>query len=184
MLNSKISHSAVTKSAVAATVIVALGLVLPVAGIRASVQEQSSTSPARVPLPAPANVRTEVLPLSAPQPAPAIVRAEVLPAPTIVPAEVSAVRAPIQEEPASSIRGVVLDLTGARVPGVYVALESDTAPIGLYSNAAGEYRIPEVPPGEYTLVAELPGFRNSPSGGRDRRGKRVAAGRFSFPSAP
>ena len=160
MLNSKISHSAVTKSAVAATVIVALGLVLPVAGIRASVQEQSSTSPARVPLPAPANVRTEVLPLSAPQPAPAIVRAEVLPAPTIVPAEVSAVRAPIQEEPASSIRGVVLDLTGARVPGVYVGLESDTAPIGLYSNAAGEYRIPDVPPGEYTLVAELPGFRN------------------------
>ena len=160
MLNSKISHSAVTKSAVTATVIVALGLVLPVAGIRASVQEQSSTSPARVPLPAPANVRTEVLPLSAPQPAPTIVPAEVLPAPTIVPAEVSAVRAPIQEEPASSIRGVVLDLTGARVPGVYVGLESDTAPIGLYSNAAGEYRIPDVPPGEYTLVAELPGFRN------------------------
>ena len=127
MLNSKISHSAVTKSAVAATVIVALGLVLPVAGIRASVQEQSSTSPARVPLPAPANVRTEVLPLSAPQPAP-----------TIVPAEVSAVRAPIQEEPASSIRGVVLDLTGARVPGVYVGLERDAATLSRVSNAAGE----------------------------------------------
>ena len=160
MLNSKISHSAVTKFAVVATVIVALGLVLPVAGIRASVQEQSSTSPARVPLPAPTIVRTEVLPLPAPQSAPTIVRAEVLPAPTIVSAEVPAVRAPIQEEPASSIRGVVLDLTGARVPGVYVGLESDTAPIGLYSNAAGEYRIPDVPPGEYTLVAELPGFRN------------------------
>ena len=132
MLNSKISHSAVTKLAVVATVIVSLGLVLPVAGIRASVQEQSSTSPARVPLPAP----------------------------TIVSAEVPAVRAPIQEEPASSIRGVVLDLTGARVPGVYVRLESDVRPIGRISNAAGEYRIPDVPPGEYTLVAELPGFRN------------------------
>ena len=162
MLNSKISHSAVTKFAVVATVIVSLGLVLPVAGIRASVQEQSSTSPARVPLPAPAMVRPEVQPLPAPQLAPAIARAEVvpLPAPTIVPAEVSAARAPIQEEPASSIRGVVLDVTGARVPGVYIGLESDTAPIGLYSNAAGEYRIPAVPPGEYTLVAESPGFRN------------------------
>ena len=177
MLNSKISHSAVTKFAVVATVIVSFGLVLPVAGIRASVQEQSSTSPARVPLSVPAIVRTEVLPLSEPQPTPAIVRAEVLPlsalqpapaialaevvplpAPTIVPAEVSAVRAPIQEEPASSIRGVVLDVTGARVPGAYVVLESDAATIGRVSNASGEYRIPDVPPGEYTLVAELPGF--------------------------
>ena len=160
MLNSKISHSAVTKFAVVATVIVSFGLVLPVAGIRASVQEQSSTSPARVPLPAPAIVRAEVLPLSALQPAPAIALAEVvpLPAPTIVPAEVSAVRAPIQEEPASSIRGVVLDVTGARVPGAYVVLESDAATIGRVSNASGEYRIPDVPPGEYTLVAELPGF--------------------------
>lgn len=160
MLNSTISHSAVTKFAVVATVIVSLGLVLPVAGLRASVQDQSSTSPALVPLPAPAMVRTEVLPLSAPQPAPAIARAEVvpLPAPTTVPAEVSAVRAPIQEEPASSIRGVVLDVTGARVPGAYVVLESDAATIGRVSNASGEYRIPDVPPGEYTLVAELPGF--------------------------
>ena len=130
MLNSKISHSAVTKFAVVATVIVSLGLVLPVAGLRASVQDQSLTSPALVPLPAP----------------------------TTVPAEVSAVRAPIQEEPASSIRGVVLDVTGARVPGAYVVLESDAATIGRVSNASGEYRIPDVPPGEYTLVAELPGF--------------------------
>ncbi len=71
---------------------------------------------------------------------------------------VAGIPASIQEEPSASVAGVVLDLTGARVPGVEVGLEGDAASIVRISSNAGEYRIPEVPPGEYVLIARLPGF--------------------------
>jgi TonB family protein len=103
MLNSRISHHRITRAGVAGIAIVALLLILPIAGLRSSAQNDAP----------------------------------------------------------SSVTGVVVDQTGARIPEVAVSLESDAAPVLRVSDETGEYRLPPVFPGTYTLVAELPGFRTS-----------------------
>ncbi len=148
MLDPETSHRAVTKSALGFVLGVAVCLVPPVAGIRAAVPGPPSSNaagstvgPVSVGLP----VSTEAGPRATV--AALVVEAEGLPAPV-----------PIQEDPSASIAGVVLELTGARVPGAGILLEGGAAPILGISDSAGEYRIPDVPPGEYVLVARLPGF--------------------------
>jgi hypothetical protein len=62
-----------------------------------------------------------------------------------------------------SISGEIKDAQGGVLPGVTVTATSP-AQIGALTavtNEAGIYRFPAVPPGEYRLAFELPGFQNS-----------------------
>ncbi len=59
-----------------------------------------------------------------------------------------------------TIRGTIRDSTGAILPGVTVT--TDTAAAAgvrtVVSDRGGVYRLQNLPPGEYTVLAELPGF--------------------------
>lgn len=59
-----------------------------------------------------------------------------------------------------SLRGVVNDEQGAAMPGVTVTATSPQAiaPAVAVSDASGEYRLTNLPPGTYTLTMELGGF--------------------------
>lgn len=65
------------------------------------------------------------------------------------------------QAPASgSVQGVARDQQGAVIPGVAVSASSPTVP-GVHrttTDRAGRYRLADLPPGEYTIVAELDGF--------------------------
>src|SRR2546425_1805309 len=60
-----------------------------------------------------------------------------------------------------NVGGIVQDLTKALIPGVSVTLtNTDTGVVSTQvSNETGAYQFASVPPGNYTLVAELPGFK-------------------------
>ena len=73
-------------------------------------------------------------------------------------ASTSAAHAQIASE--GSIRGVVKDAQGAVLPGVTITATSLTV-AGLrttMSDAQGDYRLTDLPPGEYTITGELQGF--------------------------
>ena len=59
-----------------------------------------------------------------------------------------------------SIRGSAVDPQGALLPGVTITATSDAAPGShtAVTDAGGEYRLLGLPPGRFTLVAELSGF--------------------------
>ncbi len=60
-----------------------------------------------------------------------------------------------------SILGAVADAQGGALPGVAVVLSSDQLPGGPrtgVTDARGQYRFPNLPPGDYVLTATLPGF--------------------------
>lgn len=59
-----------------------------------------------------------------------------------------------------SIRGAARDETGAPIPGVLVSVSSLTVP-GIHTgitDEGGQYRVIDLPPGDYTMIAELTGF--------------------------
>ncbi len=65
-----------------------------------------------------------------------------------------------QTTASGSVHGVASDQAGGVLPGVAVSATSDTVP-GVYSattDGAGQYRLENLPPGDYTIVAELSGF--------------------------
>lgn len=59
-----------------------------------------------------------------------------------------------------SIRGVVKDQQNAVLPGVVVSVTSRTVPgvRTMMTDDVGRYRLLDLPPGDYALAAELPGF--------------------------
>ena len=59
-----------------------------------------------------------------------------------------------------SLRGTVRDDQGGALPGVTVTATSPAllGPVAAVSDAAGNYRVVNLPPGVYTLAAELTGF--------------------------
>ena len=59
-----------------------------------------------------------------------------------------------------SLRGIVNDEQGAAIPGVTVTATSPQviAPAVAVTDASGEYRLNNLPPGTYTLTMELSGF--------------------------
>src|SRR5256885_15232139 len=59
-----------------------------------------------------------------------------------------------------SLRGYVRDAQGGVLPGVTVTATSPAvlAPVTAVSDSAGYYRVNNLPPGEYTLSADLTGF--------------------------
>ncbi len=73
----------------------------------------------------------------------------------------------------ASLRGIVSDSTGAALPGATVTIVNvDTgATRELQTDAAGRYTAPILPPGDYELRVNLPGFQPFA-----RRGLRLAVG--------
>src|SRR5258708_13852878 len=59
-----------------------------------------------------------------------------------------------------SLRGYVKDEQGGVLPGVTVTAKSPDllAPVTAVSDAAGYYRLNNLPPGTFTVTAELAGF--------------------------
>src|ERR1051325_8267383 len=59
-----------------------------------------------------------------------------------------------------SLRGKVVDEQGAAMPGATVTATSPQAlaPVVAVTDATGEYRLANLPPGTYTLKVELTGF--------------------------
>jgi hypothetical protein len=65
-----------------------------------------------------------------------------------------------QTTASGSLRGTAADPQGAALPGVSISVSSTTVP-GVRTattDQRGEYRLPDLPPGAYTLTAELDGF--------------------------
>src|SRR5262252_2261797 len=62
-----------------------------------------------------------------------------------------------------SVGGIVQDSTKALVPGVSITLTNiETGVVNTQiSNDTGAYNFPVVPPGNYKLTADLPGFKQS-----------------------
>lgn len=77
---------------------------------------------------------------------------------------------PVQAPPAQpqapalsgTVSGTISDPSGAVVPGVSVTLLAvpPGTPSVVVSNDSGRFSFPQVPPGQYTLQAKLPGFTN------------------------
>ncbi len=65
-----------------------------------------------------------------------------------------------QTTASGSVHGVASDQDGAVVPGVAVSATSATVPgvYGATTDRLGQYRLENLPPGDYTIVGELSGF--------------------------
>ncbi|MPZ17588.1 MAG: hypothetical protein GEV06_06725 [Luteitalea sp.] len=64
-----------------------------------------------------------------------------------------------------SVRGVVADEQGAVLPGVSIVATSETVP-GIHAattHSDGSYRLLDLPPGDYVIVATLPSFESPES---------------------
>lgn len=57
-----------------------------------------------------------------------------------------------------AVSGTVVDETGARLPGATVTLSGGNTRETRFADAAGEYRFPFVPAGDYEVTAVLSGF--------------------------
>src|SRR5277367_1596078 len=74
------------------------------------------------------------------------------------------VLAPLQssfaQNPRGVLRGAVEDSSGARVPGVSIAIQSEQSAgeRTAVSDERGEFRVEDLPPGKYHVVANAPGF--------------------------
>ncbi len=65
-----------------------------------------------------------------------------------------------QTTASGSLRGTATDPQGAVLPGVAISISSATVPgaRAATTDQRGQYRVPDLPPGEYALSAELDGF--------------------------
>jgi hypothetical protein len=78
----------------------------------------------------------------------------------LIGAALAAIEAGAQTTASGAIRGTVTDEQGAAVPGVLITATSETVP-GLFTattDGEGQYRLLELPPGDYAVLAELSGF--------------------------
>lgn len=71
----------------------------------------------------------------------------------------------LAQNPTGSVRGVVQDASGARVPAARVAIQAaDTsAQREVFANDRGEFRIDNLPPGVYRLTVQAKGFAEARS---------------------
>jgi hypothetical protein len=67
----------------------------------------------------------------------------------------------LAQSPLGTVTGVAADPSGAPVPNATVKLDSQDTGITreVRTNAAGVYSFPNLPPGDYKLTADAPGFR-------------------------
>jgi TonB family protein len=150
MLNPSINRKSLNRTAVAVTCILALLVVIPLAGVQA--REELKPPPLSLPPAPPSPVAVSAVKSAAVAPRPARKKVTVPPAPV---------------QGLGSLSGTVSDWTGAVIPGVRVTIfsrtvsgnsvtetEVDTRP----SDETGAFSFPALTPGQYSLKAELPGF--------------------------
>ena len=66
-----------------------------------------------------------------------------------------------QSSKAGSVSGTVKDSSGAALPSAQIALQPGSTTV--ISNAQGDFRIPNLTPGTYTVTISVVGFANSVS---------------------
>ena len=64
------------------------------------------------------------------------------------------------QNPLGALRGTVQDSSGARIAGAGISVSHAEKPLTrtVYSDAQGEFRVEDLPPGAYHLTASLGGF--------------------------
>ena len=67
----------------------------------------------------------------------------------------------LAQSPLGTISGLATDPSGAAIPSVQVTLQNDATGVKTTaaSNSAGNYLLPNLTPGTYTLTAEAKGLR-------------------------
>ncbi len=136
MLNSSLNHRSATRTMIAAVAILAFGITLPLAAMRA-------VSPSAI------------------EPAPLLSPPKIEIAPLEPPKKTSPVRRTAAfQEAFGSFSGYVADPSGAVVPGVFVALVNNATnqSATTVANETGNFAFARVPAGRYELRADLPGF--------------------------
>jgi hypothetical protein len=75
------------------------------------------------------------------------------------------VPAAFAQNPRGTLRGTVTDSTGARIPVADIVVRSrqSAAERGAVSDARGEFRIEDLPPGNYRVIVSAPGFAEANS---------------------
>jgi Carboxypeptidase regulatory-like domain/TonB dependent receptor-like, beta-barrel len=75
------------------------------------------------------------------------------------------VPAAFAQNPRGTLRGTVTDSTGARIPTADIVIRSrqSAAERGAVSDARGEFRIEDLPPGNYRVIVSAPGFAEANS---------------------
>jgi hypothetical protein len=70
---------------------------------------------------------------------------------------------PCHAQYGSNVQGTVTDATGAVIPKVAVTLHNTATSVDLKgaTNASGFYRFEAVPPGDYSVIAQIPGFKTA-----------------------
>jgi TonB family protein len=150
MLNPSINRKSLNRTAVAVTCILALLVVIPLAGVQA--REELKPPLVSLPPAPPSPAALSAVKSAAAAPRPARKRVAVPPAPV---------------QGLGSLSGTVADWTGAVIPGVGVTIFSRTVSGNSVtetelqtqsSDPAGLFNFPALTPGQYSLKAELPGF--------------------------
>jgi hypothetical protein len=69
------------------------------------------------------------------------------------------------QNPTGSVRGVVQDASGARVPGARISIQSDGTSVqrDVLADSHGEFRVDNLPPGAYRLIVQVKGFDEAQS---------------------
>ena len=171
MLNSSRSREPLTRASAILAVLAMLAVAAPLAAVTLTERSESPivvTSAARdlalIPVEAPTVAMPPAQPLrrAAPRPTPAPAAPTAVAAAPLEAAPPSAVvetAAGAQLAPAS-VSGTVRDASGGVLPGVELSLTDLEGGIrySRFSDGAGTYRFPDLPPSRYQLVASLPGF--------------------------
>ena len=78
---------------------------------------------------------------------------------------ISSIPAAFAQNPRGTLRGSITDSTGARIPAAKIVVQSQqsAAERTAVSDARGEFRIEDLPPGSYRVIVSAPGFANANS---------------------
>jgi TonB family protein len=160
MLNPSLNRRVTGKGTAAIVVLLALGLTLPLAAVSSQatlpavsvihVAESVSTTPI------PAAAAAVATPPVTQRPAPRTVAVVA----TANPAA-EAVTAPPAQSPTGTLSGTVMDPSGALIPGVRVNMTAQSTGLvrQTLTRESGNFAFAELPPDNYSVTADLPGFQ-------------------------
>jgi TonB family protein len=162
MLNPSLNRSITGKRTAVIIALLALGVTLPLAAVssQAPVPAVSVTPEVEFVLPSPnpaAASAVAAVPAAAPRPVP---RSVALAAPASPTAE--AVQPAAAQNQGGTLSGTITDQTGAVLPGAALNMTAQSTGVTrrTLSNRAGGFAFTELPPDNYSVTVELPGFQN------------------------
>lgn len=163
MLNASRSHAALARGAGALALAATLAVAAPMASLTLTARDEPTgvaaagvdialaPSPIVEPAPVPRRAARAVVPSAAPT---ATAAADVAAVDPVVAATATA-----EQQAPASVSGVARDPSGAVLPGVTLTLTDFTGKVYTRTtDGAGSFSYPDLPPGQYALVAQLPGF--------------------------